>query len=31
MKNLGVIVPFYNEEFFLNESVDRLIKQKLKE
>ena len=29
MKNLGVIVPFYNEELFLNQSVDRLIKQKI--
>ena len=29
MKNLGVIVPFYNEELFLSESVDRLIKQKI--
>src|SRR6056300_447424 len=29
MKNLGVIVPFYNEELFLNESVGRLIKQKI--
>ena len=29
MKSLGVIVPFYNEELFLYESVDRLIKQKI--
>ena len=29
MKNLGVIVPFYNEELFLEASVNRLIEQKI--
>ena len=25
-KSLGVIVPFFNEEKFLNESIERLLK-----
>lgn len=29
MKTLGVIVPFYNEEQYLQQSVDRLVEQKV--